>query len=99
MKMKKKWNWALGGVILFHLGINLAWLLTDKTPPAWDQAAHIRSVILAISPMGFFEKIRSFGGYPPLIYGLGAVWVKMMGVGVDRIVFLNSVFFGIIAVG
>ena len=75
----------------------MVWLLIDKTPPAWDQSAHIRSVILASQGGKFIELVRSFGGYPPLIYFIGGVWMNVFGV--MTITLLNSVFLILAVIG
>lgn len=80
------------------MAINIIWLAIDKTPPAWDQAAHIRSTVLVSNYFagtfwgGLVDLIRSFGGYPPLIYFLGGAWASVLGVGVMQISFLNTIF-------
>lgn len=98
--MKKLWVW-----LLFLVGVNVVWLLIDKTPPAWDQAAHIRSVVLASNYFSgsfwgsFVDLIRSFGGYPPLIYLIGGLWASIFGVGVAEISFLNIIFLMLAIIG
>jgi 4-amino-4-deoxy-L-arabinose transferase-like glycosyltransferase len=87
------WGW----IIFLVLG-NVIWLYLDKNPPAWDQAAHLRSIILVNQWLrGQFwgngvDLIRSFGGYPPLIYWIGGMWSLVTGIGVAQITFLNTVF-------
>jgi len=91
--VKILWGW----IIFLVLG-NIIWLLLDKNPPAWDQAAHIRSIILVNQwTRGEFwgslvDLIRTFGGYPPLIYGIGGFWSLIVGVGVGQITFINTIF-------
>jgi len=93
--------------MLLVLG-NILWLILDKNPPAWDQAAHLKSVILtkqwilesffifakASADKGgnFVDLIKSFGGYPPLIYWIGGFWSLIVGVGVGQITFINTFF-------
>lgn len=96
-------GWIL--LSIMHLVGNIAWLLKDNTPPAWDQAAHIRSVVLvnqwlaaafasasASQGKSLVELIRSFGGYPPLVYFIGGVWSVISGIGISRITMLGTVF-------
>lgn len=72
--MKKMVAW----ILLLILG-NVLWLSLDKNPPAWDQAAHLKGVLLVKQFIegsfngGFVDLIHSFWGYPPLIYFLGGV--------------------------
>jgi hypothetical protein len=60
-------------LLAFHFAANLAWLLIDNTPPAWDQAAHLRIAVLFRRWMtgdgenGLIQIVRSAYGYPPLI--------------------------------
>lgn len=90
--------WILGLLCLFHLVANIIWLAWDKTPPAWDQAAHIRVAVLfnqlltGNSPLNWQETIRAAYGYPPLIQFLGGVWI-------GQIYFVNSLFFVLAIVG
>lgn len=99
MKFFKKPEYWLIGLIVFHISVNLFWLSIDKTPPAWDQAAHIRSMVLASNGGNFIDLVRSFGGYPPLIYLIGGVWVSIFGVGVSQITGLNTLFLVMAIVG
>ncbi len=98
--MKKLWLW-----LLFLVGVNLVWLTIDKTPPAWDQAAHLRSVILVNQFLrGIFwgnlvDLIKSFGGYPPLIYVIGGLWSLVLGTSVAAVTAMNSVFLVLAIVG
>ncbi len=98
MKLIKRPVFWLGSLCLFHVVANIIWLTWDKTPPAWDQAAHIRSVILANQWLtghfwgNFVDLVRAFGGYPPLIYLIGGVWSLVFGTGVAQITLLNSIF-------
>lgn len=90
--------WGLVGIIGFHLAANIMWLWWDKTPPAWDQAAHLRISVLWANWLGgsgesIVNIIRQAYGYPPLITLLGGAWGAMVGIGVDQISFLNSLFF------
>jgi hypothetical protein len=95
MKLLKT-QYLLGILIAVMILTNLLWLLTDRTPPAWDQAAHIRSVVLANNfingQTNFVDLVRSFGGYPPLIYLVGGVWTSLFGVSIFSVSFLNTLF-------
>lgn len=103
MKLLKN-QYLLGILIAVMMLTNLLWLSIDRTPPAWDQAAHIRSVVLANNfingQTSFVDLVRSFGGYPPLIYLVGGVWSSVFGVSIFSISFLNTLFLivGIIGV-
>lgn len=98
--MKKLYWW----ILLLVVG-NVVWLILDKNPPAWDQAAHLRSIILTNQWLtGKFwgngiDLIKVFGGYPPLIYIIGGLWSLIVGVGVVKISFLNTIFFVVSIVG
>lgn len=91
--MRKLWFW----VFILVLG-NVIWLSLDTNPPAWDQAAHLKGVILVNQWLkgefngGFLELIRSFWGYPPLIYFMGGFWSLLVGTGVNQITYLNTLF-------
>ncbi len=77
---------------------NLIWLILDKNPPAWDQAAHLKAVVETNQFLkeqydgGVIQLIRSFYGYPPLVYFLGGIWSLIVGTGVSQISFLNTFF-------
>ena len=98
MSRKNLYIVSLGVWIWLLLLLNLAWLATDRTPPAWDQAAHIRSIIYVNHWLkgtfwgNFTDLIRTFWGYPPLLYFLGGVWSLVLGVSVFGITLINSVF-------
>lgn len=101
-------HWPVFGLIvllLFHLVANILWLSADKTPPAWDQAAHIRGVVLVNQWLTgrfwgkFPDLINALGGYPPLIYFIGGGWSVLAGVGVVNITFLNYLFLALAVVG
>ena len=105
MKFFKKPEAWLVTIILIHLVVNIVWLNLDKTPPAWDQAAHIRSMALANQ---FFtgkfwgnsvDLMRAFGGYPPLIYWVGGLWSVIVGLSVAKVSFLNTIFLAVAIVG
>lgn len=91
-------------MLLIVIG-NVIWLALDKNPPAWDQAAHLRSIILTNQWItGKFwgngiDLIKSFGGYPPLIYFLGGTWSLVVGVSVAKISFINTLFLAVAVVG
>ncbi len=95
----------LYGLIFFHLVANIIWLVIDKTPPAWDQAAHIRSVVMAREwlsgglSVSFVELLKSFYAYPPLIYFLASIWTFFSGLGIDQVSFSNSLFFVLTILG
>ncbi len=80
------------------VAVNLIWLFLDKTPPAWDQSAHLRSIVwfnyfLRGQFWGNFgDLLRVFWGYPPLIYFLGGLWSLVFGIGVAKITFINTFF-------
>jgi len=94
----KSINLILFGWIFFLVLVNILWLFFDKLPPAWDQAAHLKSIVLTNEWIkGQFwgngvDLIRSFWGYPPLIYFMGGFWTLLAGVSVARITFLNTLF-------
>jgi len=97
--MKRKGiNLILIGWVLVLVVMNLVWLGLDKTPPAWDQAAHLRSIVwfnyfLQGKFWGNFrDLLRVFWGYPPLIYFLGGLWSLVFGVGIVKITFINTFF-------
>jgi len=98
MKKFKKEDWVLFIWVVLLVSGNILWLSLDKNPPAWDQAAHLRSTILASQWMkgkfwgSFVDLVRSFGGYPPLIYLIGAGWSLFLGVSIAKITFLNTMF-------
>lgn len=102
----KSIKFILWGWVVFLLIVNAVWLSLDKNPPAWDQAAHLRSIILANQWLSgkfwgnFVNLIKVFGGYPPLIYIIGGVWSCFVGVSLAKITFLNTLFLvaGIIGV-
>jgi len=75
----------IGWIVIITLG-NVLWLSLDKNPPAWDQAAHLRSILMVQNFDGnFVNLIKSFYGYPPLIYFLGG----LMG---SSMIYLNTLF-------
>lgn len=94
--MKKYWFLVL--IIVFHLVFNFVWLGLNKTPPAWDQAAHIRSsviwnrALIGESSFNFKQLIGQSWGYPPLIMFLGGIWSLVFGIGIAQITFLNTLF-------
>ena len=97
--MKKKWiKLILGGWILFLVLTNIIWLYLDKLPPAWDSAAHLKSIVLVNQGLrgqfegSFKELLGSFWGYPPLVYFLGGAWGLITGLKIDTLVFLNTIF-------
>ena len=102
--MKKYW-WLLL-IIAFHLVFNLIYLNLNKTPPAWDQAAHLKSAVvwnkalLGKTNLSFKALVNQSWGYPPLIFVLGGLWSMFYGIGVVQITFLNTLFLisGIIGV-
>jgi 4-amino-4-deoxy-L-arabinose transferase-like glycosyltransferase len=87
------WGW-----IVFLVAVNVLWLSWDKNPPAWDQAAHLKSIVLTNQWLSgkfsgnFVDLVKIFGGYPPLIYVLGGLWSLVVGVSVAKISFLNTIF-------
>lgn len=89
---------VLGIWILILVVFNLCWLFLDKTPPSWDQAAHLRSAVwfnyfLKGEFWGnFLDLLRVFWGYPPLIYFLGGLWSLVFGVSVVKITLINTLF-------
>lgn len=97
MKLGKK-ELILGAWIIFLVVGNILWLSWDKSPPAWDQAAHLKGVVNSNLWLrgkfwgGFVELVKSFWGYPPLIYFLGGVWSLLVGTSVVGISFLNTLF-------
>jgi hypothetical protein len=97
MKPGKKEYLLIGWSILLIL-VNVLWLVLDKNPPAWDQAAHLRGVVNTNLFLrgrfegGFLGLLRSLWGYPPLIYFVGAFWSFISGIGVNQITFLNTIF-------
>lgn len=96
---------ALYLLITLQLGLNLLWLKLDQTPPAWDQAFHLKSVVLMNHFLtgqfggNLIDLIRSFYAYPPLMYFLGAVWSLFAGLGISRITYLNSIFLALVLIG
>jgi hypothetical protein len=88
-------------LICLHLIINFVWLWLDKTPPFWDQAFHLKSVVLINHFLtdqfwgNFSDLIRSFYAYPPLIYFLTGISSLITGLGISRITYVNSLFFGL----
>lgn len=97
MKLGKK-EIFLGGWILLLLVGNILWLSWDKNPPAWDQAAHLKGIINSNLWLrgkfwgSFADLMKSFWGYPPLVYWLGGGWSLLVGTEVARITVLNSLF-------
>jgi dolichyl-phosphate-mannose-protein mannosyltransferase len=95
---KKGFNLFLGFWLLILLLINIYWLSLDKLPPAWDQAAHLKSMVLVNHWIkgqfwgSFRDLIGSFWGYPPLIYFIGGIWSWFFGLGITKITFLNTLF-------
>ena len=93
------------GLLAFHLVANWLWVLGDRTPPAWDQAAHLRiAVLLARWLQGerttaLADILHQSGGYPPLVHFGGAVWSMVAGVGIDRVTFFDTVIFLAVIVG
>lgn len=79
MKGKRIGRIILGIWILLLIVGNVIWLILDKNPPAWDQAAHLRGILLTKQYFqrefygNFTDLIHSFWGYPPLLYFLGAI--------------------------
>ncbi len=96
---------ALYILIFFHLAVNIAWLVINKTPPAWDQAAHLRSTLMAREwlsgglSISFVDLLKNFYAYPPLIYFTASIWAFFSGSGIDQISFINSLFFVIAILG
>ena len=90
--------WVL---ILFHVVVNLVWLKLDQLPPAWDQAFHLKSVVLTNQYLtgqfwgSFIDLIKSFYAYPPLVYFLTTPYTLLVGLGISRITFFNSFFLGL----
>jgi 4-amino-4-deoxy-L-arabinose transferase-like glycosyltransferase len=98
MKIFFKKYWLLVIVILFQVICNVVWLKMDKTPPAWDQAAHIKNVVSWVKflegnkNISLLDSIRQSGGYPPLIFFVGGIWSAAFGINIDTITFLNTLF-------
>lgn len=98
MKYFVKKYWLLILVILFHIVCNIIWLKMDRTPPAWDQAAHIKNAIVwgreikGELSLSFKNLIGQSWGYPPLAFFLGGLWTLMVGENVDAISFLGTIF-------
>jgi len=97
--MKKNWvKLILGGWILFLVVTNIVWLYLDKSPPGWDSAAHLKSIVLMNHWLrgwfegSFKELLGLFWGYPPLVYFLGGIWGLIVGLKIDGLVFLNTFF-------
>ena len=94
-KMVKKMMWW----ILLVVAGNVVWLLIDKSPPAWDQAAHLKGIVLVNQWLrgdfwgDFTDLIRSFWGYPPLVYFIGGL------VGVKMSMYLNTTFLVLAIIG
>jgi len=88
-------------LIIFHLLANFLWLYLDQTPPFWDQAFHLKSVVLTNHFLtgqfwgNFFDLIRSFYAYPPLVYFITGLTSLITGLGTSRITYINSLFFGL----
>jgi len=105
MKKIIRKHWPLLLLLGFHLLVNLLWLILDNTPPAWDQAAHIRSAVMANQwlsgelRISFVRLIKNFYAYPPLPYFLGAIWAFFTGIGIDQISFLGTLFLIISIIG
>lgn len=74
-------------ILVIQLVANLLWLTIDKSPPAWDQSAHLRSAIMFAQKIGgesdytWLQVIRNGYGYPPLIHLFGGVWGLIFGLG------------------
>ncbi len=85
-------------LILIHIIINIVWLSIDQTPPAWDQAAHLRSSITAEKwligqeKINFPDLIKKFGAYPPLIYFVTGIYGIFFDFGLDYLCFINTLF-------
>ena len=88
-------------LIIFHLITNFLWLSLDQTPPAWDQAFHLKSVVLTNHFLtgqfwgGFADLIRSFYAYPPFVYFITGFSSLITGLGISRITYVNSLFFSL----
>ena len=99
VKDKRFWLVILG---IFLAVANITWLVMDTTPPAWDQAAHVRSVVMwsqyYSGEKNLLETIRSNGGYPPLVYAVTGIFTKLGWLGVDQISLWGTVFL-VISVG
>jgi hypothetical protein len=54
---------VLGIWILILVVFNLCWLFLDKTPPSWDQAAHLRSAVW----FNYFLKGEFWGNFLDLL--------------------------------
>jgi len=84
--------------ILIQVIVNIIWLSIDRTPPAWDQAAHLHSSITAekwLTGEGripFTDLIKKFGAYPPLIYFITGVYGVFFDFGIDYLCFINTLF-------
>jgi 4-amino-4-deoxy-L-arabinose transferase-like glycosyltransferase len=104
-KIFKKPVFWLAVLILVHFVANIVWLSADKTPPAWDQAAHLRlTTLVGQKLIGDYQDtwlsiIRTAYGYPPLIYFIGGLWSAVVGVGIFQITFLNTLLFGGLLIG
>ena len=86
-------------LMLFHLLANLIYLYLDQAPPAWDQAFHLKSVVLTNQFLtgqfwgSFVDLIKTFYAYPPMVYFLTGLASLLTGLGESRITFFNSFFF------
>lgn len=105
--MKRRFNkhWPFILLCLFHLAANFFWLIKDQTPPAWDQAAHLRISFLFhrwltfSSRFSLLEIVRQSGGYPPLIHFLAGAWSLFAGANLDWLTFFHSFFLILTLVG
>jgi len=105
LKKVSKWEIYLGLVCLFFVLTNILWLKLDNTPPAWDQAAHLRVSFL------FWEMLKGRGrsdfgtlikeayGYPPLVHIIVGLVTAVFGYSVDKASFVNSGFLVLLIVG
>lgn len=97
--------WPLILIIGFHVGANILWLNLDRTPPAWDQAAHIRVAKLFFDWFGgssrypLVELVREAYGYPPLVQLLGALVTMLIGFSVVKLTILTTIFFAGLLLG
>lgn len=90
---------VLGIWILLLVLVNLVWLYIDNFPPAWDQAAHLKSMVWFTKWAngsfngGWWNLMNLFWGYPPLIYIVGGLYGLVFGLNIDGLTFLNTLFF------
>lgn len=101
--LKSKWAYlSLLAIYLVNVIYNYIWIIQDKKPPGWDDAAHLMLSLsyyqILADPgwdmIGKMVQVSSY--YPPFYHFFTAFMYLLFGKSLDVALMTNSVFLGIL---